>query len=261
MNDLISKSTLIDALKVHFDSCFREDGELLYSDHICTSDDVVDLINLVENQPNVYNVDKVVEELYEERTEILLSNDYECEIINYCIDNFDKAIEIVKQGGVSNWVGKENKGNTECQKEWMIHIWGGAWNSAANPSIEKDYGIHEGYHYFKTEEEKDSFLEIVNKPEYRNQGLMRDIKYGFMTHKRTIFVGTFKYEDKEFVLHYDLGYEYEEDAAIFYFTKGNFSCDCNRSLAIRWEYGDDAIPELGCGEDIKLVDYHIEYLD
>lgn len=147
------------------------------------------------------------------------------------------------------------------QKEWMIHIWGGAWNSDANPSIEKDYGIQEGYHYFKTEEEKDRFLEIINKPEYRYQGLMRDIKYGFMTHKRTIFVGTFKYEDKEFVLHYDLGYEYEEDAAIFYFTKGNFSCDCNRSLAIRWEYGDDAIPQLGCGEDIKLVDYHIEYLD
>ena len=150
---------------------------------------------------------------------------------------------------------------TECQKEWMIHIWGGAWNSDANPSIEKDYGIQEGYHYFKTEEEKDRFLEIINKPEYRNQGLMRDIKYGFMTHKRTIFVGTFKYKDKEFVLHYDLGYEYEEDAAIFYFTKGNFSCDCNRSLAIRREYGDDAIPELECGEDIKLVDYHIEYLD
>ena len=99
MSDLISRSELINALKVHFDSCFREDGELLYSDHICTSDDVVDLINLVENQPNAYNVDKVVEELYEERTEILLSNDYECEIINYCIDNFDKAIEIVKQSG------------------------------------------------------------------------------------------------------------------------------------------------------------------
>ena len=156
---------------------------------------------------------------------------------------------------------KALKKESLCQKEWMIHIWGGAWNSDANPSIEKDYGIQEGYHYFKTEEEKDRFLEIINKPEYRYQGLMRDIKYGFMTHKRTIFVGTFKYEDKEFVLHYDLGYEYEEDAAIFYFTKGNFSCDCNRSLAIRWEYGDDAIPQLGCGEDIELVDYHIEYLD
>ena len=71
MNDLISKSALIDALKVHFDSCFREDGELLYSDHICTSDDVVDLINLVENQPIAYDVDKVVEELYEERTDAI----------------------------------------------------------------------------------------------------------------------------------------------------------------------------------------------
>ena len=100
MSDLISRSALIDVLKVHFDSCFREDGELLYSDHICTSDDVVDLIKLVENQPTAYDVDKVVKELYEERTEILLNNDYEYEIINYCIDNFDKAIEIIKQGGI-----------------------------------------------------------------------------------------------------------------------------------------------------------------
>lgn len=45
-----------------------------------------------------YDIDKVVEELYEERTEILLSNDYESEIINYCLYNFDRAIEIVKQG-------------------------------------------------------------------------------------------------------------------------------------------------------------------
>ena len=98
-------------------------------------------------------------------------------------------------------------------------------------------------------------------PEYSDQGLMRDIKYGFMSHKRTIFVGTFKYEDKEFVLHYDLGYEYEEDDAIFYFTEGNFSCDCNRSIAIRREYGDDAITELICGVEIELIDYHIEYWD
>ena len=51
-------------------------------------------------QPTAYDIDKVVEELYEKRTETLLSNDYECEIINYCIDNFDKAIEIVKRGGI-----------------------------------------------------------------------------------------------------------------------------------------------------------------
>ena len=52
-----------------------------------------------EDSKSAYNVDKVVEELYEERTKILLSNDYECEIINYCLDNFDNAIEIVKQSG------------------------------------------------------------------------------------------------------------------------------------------------------------------
>lgn len=51
-------------------------------------------------QPTAYDIDKVVKELYEKRTEILLSNDYEFEIINYCLDNFDKAIEIVKQGSI-----------------------------------------------------------------------------------------------------------------------------------------------------------------
>ena len=54
-------------------------------------------------QPTAYDIDKVIEELYEKRTEILLSNDYECEIINYCIDNFDKAIEIVKQDDMCEW--------------------------------------------------------------------------------------------------------------------------------------------------------------
>ena len=53
-------------------------------------------------QPTAYDINKVVNELYEKRTEILLSNDYECEIINYCIDNFDKAIKIVKQDDISD---------------------------------------------------------------------------------------------------------------------------------------------------------------
>ena len=123
MNDLISKSTLIDALKVHFDSCFREDGELLYSDHICTNDDVVDLIKLVENQPTVYNVDKVMEELKIIKEDALA----EYNMGEYNLDNnignsiaenyrkdmnegkcfaYDEAIEIVKQGGDADYVCK-----------------------------------------------------------------------------------------------------------------------------------------------------------
>ena len=103
MSDLISRSELINALKVHFDSCFREDGELLYSDHICTSDDVVDLINLVENQPTAYNVDKVVEELE------LHSFELGTDTLPVHYVRLNEAIEIVKQGGISNWVGKEDK--------------------------------------------------------------------------------------------------------------------------------------------------------
>lgn len=147
------------------------------------------------------------------------------------------------------------------QKEYMIHIWGGAWNSDANPSIEKDLGIKEGYHYFKTEEEKNEFCELLKNPIYRNQGLMIDEKYGVMSHKRTIFVGKFKYEDKEFIIHYDFGYEYEEEDAIFMFEEGNYSCDCNRSLFIQREYGEDVIPELDCGWKIEMTEYHFEYED
>ena len=91
------------------------------------------------------------------------------------------------------------------QKEYMVHIWGGAWNSDANPSIEKDLGIKDGYHYFKTEKEKNDFCKMLDIPKYANQGLARDIKYGYMSHKRTIFVGRFVYKEKEFILHFDFG--------------------------------------------------------
>ena len=96
MSDLISRSELINALKVHFDSCFREDGELLYSDHICTSDDVVDLIKLVENQPTAYSVDKVVGEILEEVHNTIV----DFKLNKYVYTN--KAIEIVKQGCVDD---------------------------------------------------------------------------------------------------------------------------------------------------------------
>ena len=103
MNDLISKSALIDALKVHFDSCFREDGELLYSDHICTSDDVVDLIKLVENQPTAYDIDKVVERLE------LHSFELGTDSLPVHYVRLNEAIEIVKQGG-------DAKDVCECRK-------------------------------------------------------------------------------------------------------------------------------------------------
>lgn len=147
------------------------------------------------------------------------------------------------------------------KKEYMVHVWGGAWNKDAAPSIEKDLGVKSGYHYFATEEEKDAFCGLLDIPEYSRQGIARDVKHGYMTHKRTIFVGDFIYEDRKFTLHYDFGYEYPEDSAIFMFEEGNYSCDCNRSLFIRDKYGEDSIPELNCGCKIELLQYHFEYKD
>lgn len=146
-------------------------------------------------------------------------------------------------------------------KEWMVQTWGGAWNEDANPSIEKDLGIKKGYHYFSTEAEKDAFIKLLRNPIYQKQGLMIDVTEGILTHKRTIFVGLFNYQGKEFILHYDFGYEYSEENAAYMFEHGNYSCDCNRSLFIRSQYGKDAIPELGCGWGIELVDYDFVYLD
>lgn len=145
--------------------------------------------------------------------------------------------------------------------EWMVHIWGGAFNADANPSIEKDYGITEGYHYFETKDAKDSFCAICNLPEYKKQGLMMHIEEGELTHKRTVFVGTFAYKDNTFVIHYDFGYEYPEESAEYMFTQGNYSCDCNRSIFIRNQHGPESVPDLGCGYEIELVDFTFVYLD
>lgn len=145
--------------------------------------------------------------------------------------------------------------------EWCVHVWGGAWNNDANPSIEKDYGIKEGYYYFKSQKAVDKFLSIIAQFRYSRQGIGRNIKSGEMTHKKTIFVGTYTYLEKEFTIHYDLGYEYPYDSAVHYFIDGDMSCDCNLSLLIQREYGEDAISDLCCGDRIKLVWYEVCFVD
>lgn len=103
-NDLISRKTLMEALKTHFDADYNEDGRLLYSDHICTGEDVEDLIKLVDAQPTAYNPDKVVEQLTQESIKTLgISKTQfamdEGEYSSYCSLSLYDAIEIVKKGG------------------------------------------------------------------------------------------------------------------------------------------------------------------
>jgi hypothetical protein len=142
-------------------------------------------------------------------------------------------------------------------KEYMIHIWGGAWNEDATPSIKEDLGIDEGYRYFNTKEERDIFSNKL-KP-YEHLGLVRDFKEGELTHKRTIAIVDFYYNGKEYNIEKDFGYEYEEESARFMFFDGNYSCDCNRSLFISRKY--EEFPELDCGDLIQMISFKIEYRD
>ena len=96
MSDLISRSELLKRFLVNKDGHRIPERDC---DNLEVTVSIKDVKTIIKEQPTAYDVEKVVDELYEERTEILLSNDYECEIINYCLDNFDNAIEIVKQGG------------------------------------------------------------------------------------------------------------------------------------------------------------------
>lgn len=144
--------------------------------------------------------------------------------------------------------------------EYMIHIWGGMFNSDANPSIEKDLGITEGYYYFDTKEERQTFKDKIAE-EYSSQGFACDSQEGHLTHKQTIFVGTFEHEGKQYILHYNFGYEYPEEQAEFMFEDGNYSCDCNRSIFINREYDTNINPDCNCGDSIELIDYHFEYID
>ena len=95
MSDLISRKKICDYIKGKINPYGKPFEGTAYELGL-------KIIRYINDMDSAYDVDKVVKELYEERTEILLSNDYECEIINYCLDNFDNAIEIVKAGILNN---------------------------------------------------------------------------------------------------------------------------------------------------------------
>lgn len=93
MSDLISRKALMRKL------FFAEDGRKYPTRDIDNFPVTVSLENLrkiIRGEPTAYDVDEVVEQLEEARDELLHSTDYNNDIINYCLDWFDMAIDIVK---------------------------------------------------------------------------------------------------------------------------------------------------------------------
>ena len=91
---LIDSDELKNVLVKQFDAYFNENGKLMYSDHICTSDDVSDLFNLIDKQPTAYDVDKVVEELKKRKGTYF--DGLLCEGTKITIN---EAIKIIRAGG------------------------------------------------------------------------------------------------------------------------------------------------------------------
>ena len=135
--------------------------------------------------------------------------------------------------------------------EYFLKIWGGAM-----PYLEKELGINDMYHYFSTKEERDAFLEKI-KP-YNCYGLAMIKLEGEMSHLRTVVNVTLSFDESKYSFSYDCGYEYPEEAALFIFQDGNYSCDCNKSLFIR-EFCDKEFPKFPCGKKIKLEEINIKY--
>lgn len=141
--------------------------------------------------------------------------------------------------------------------EYMIQIWGGAWNNDANPSIRKDLGIEPGTYYFKTNEERKEFIKKISP--YKKLGMRVLLKEGIMSHKDTVADIEFSYKGKIYPVEYNFGKEYDCDSAEFIFFDGYYSCDCNRSLLIKRQC-DKNFPELDSGNEIKIKKFQIKFV-
>lgn len=106
MSDLISRSKLIMRLSDYALQESPNDNESTGEQRISKMiyDAIQNCISCVEEQPTAYSVDKVVEELETERkTANNTYNSFNMDVDLGRVFGLEKAIEIVKQGGV----GKE----------------------------------------------------------------------------------------------------------------------------------------------------------
>ena len=126
MSDLISRSKVIAVL------------EQLEEHSLSGKMDISNAIYLLENQPTAYNIGKVVAELEQKKEEVqrmrntcvALSDLEVCDIENV---TYERAIEIVKHGGVSDdvceWKSTQinNEWKPSCEPNSTYNVFGVAW--------------------------------------------------------------------------------------------------------------------------------------
>ena len=140
MNDLISKSEVLELLYKIFDKYYMstDKNPSIISKSVGTESFGIDVFKEIKKMPTAYDIDKVVEEIKTLKEEALgeynmgeynldnnignsISENYRKDMNEGKCFAYDEAIEIVKQGGVSDdvceWKVKSNYYVTECSHD------------------------------------------------------------------------------------------------------------------------------------------------
>jgi len=142
--------------------------------------------------------------------------------------------------------------------EYYLTFWGEIENDGLATA---KFGAERNY-WFETQEERDIFRANVSMfAKAAGKIVCFSEADGPLALKRTIAKMTLVYGAQRYPYEYDFGYGYEAYGAEYMFFDGNYGCDCNRSLFLQRAYPDAGIPELGCGEEIAIEGFEIEYRD
>ena len=130
MSDLISRSELLKRFLVNKDGHRIPERDC---DNLEVTVSIKDVKTIIKEQPTAYDIDKVVEQLEEIRAK-KTCNKEKCDTKELCrICVVDDAIEIVKQGVVTDdvceWkaIGANDNWSTSCDKNSTHNVFGVAW--------------------------------------------------------------------------------------------------------------------------------------
>ncbi len=145
--------------------------------------------------------------------------------------------------------------NFENEKyEYLLKTWGGFYND----KFVKIHGKQEGSFFFDSKKERKVYIDELKQIEKKLNArvLMITEEEGKNVRYSTIAKMKMAYNGKTYEHETDFGCAYPEDSAHFMFYDGNYACDCNRSLFLKRQYGDE-IEEMDCGHEIEVIDFEV----
>lgn len=144
---------------------------------------------------------------------------------------------------------------------YHLHYWGGVQNDRW---IERDLGITATDFWFDTKKERKEFAAKLRAVADAHGQIIAFAEHeGPQCKKRTVARMRMRLADgRVFSLSYNFGFGYDEDSARYMFFRGNYDCDCNRSIFLEKAHEElSGMPELDCGQSITMDEFDVEFID